>query len=206
MTKYCFNCGKQLPADAKFCSDCGAEQKITAQAGPQPDPQVERTQPNDQTGAGTDQSNSQSQQTTQTVFVTDQPYNETGTPNLVDATKLFFRDSLTMNKRMGRADYWWAQLGIALINLVGGLVFILLIALLAGFGTPAFGLLVIFYGLLIVYLVLLGIAGLTAQVRRLHDMGLSGAFWLVNFIPMVGSLVVFIILLQPSKQFGNQYG
>lgn len=36
-------------------------------------------------------------------------------------------------------------------------------------------------------------------VRRLHDTGKSGTWLLVSFIPGIGSLILFILLLLPSK-------
>ena len=49
------------------------------------------------------------------------------------------------------------------------------------------------------------IPSITISVRRLHDAGFSGWFLLLNFVPYVGSLVVFIMFLLPSKIHDNKY-
>ena len=50
------------------------------------------------------------------------------------------------------------------------------------------------------------IPGLAVAVRRLHDTGKSGWFFLLVLIPLVGSIWL-IILLATNSDFGeNQYG
>ncbi len=44
------------------------------------------------------------------------------------------------------------------------------------------------------------------HVRRLHDIGFSGWWYLLNFIPYLGSLVIFVMMLLPSQEGGNKYG
>lgn len=43
-------------------------------------------------------------------------------------------------------------------------------------------------------------------VQRLHDIGWSGWLWLVNFIPVVGSVFALLMLLIPGSQQANRYG
>lgn len=47
---------------------------------------------------------------------------------------------------------------------------------------------------------------LAATWRRLHDIGLSGAFYFVSFIPWVGGLVLFVLEIIDSKPGANKYG
>ncbi|MCD8070348.1 MAG: DUF805 domain-containing protein [Akkermansiaceae bacterium] len=47
---------------------------------------------------------------------------------------------------------------------------------------------------------------LAATWRRLHDIGLSGAFYFVSFIPLVGGLVLFVLEIIDSKPGANKYG
>jgi uncharacterized membrane protein YhaH (DUF805 family) len=42
--------------------------------------------------------------------------------------------------------------------------------------------------------------------RRLHDVGRSGWWWLLNILCCIGSIIVFIFSLQPSMSGANQYG
>jgi uncharacterized membrane protein YhaH (DUF805 family) len=43
-------------------------------------------------------------------------------------------------------------------------------------------------------------------VRRLHDVGKSGWFILVRFIPLIGSIWLFVVLVTEGEHGLNQYG
>jgi uncharacterized membrane protein YhaH (DUF805 family)/cold shock CspA family protein len=58
-------------------------------------------------------------------------------------------------------------------------------------------------GLFVVATVLPGMA---ITVRRIHDMGLSGWFYLLVFIPTIGALVVFVFMLVPGQKHENRWG
>jgi len=57
---------------------------------------------------------------------------------------------------------------------------------------------------------LFGLAGIVpwiaVSVRRQHDIGLSGWFFLVILIPSVGSLILFVFSLIPSQKHDNGWG
>lgn len=46
---------------------------------------------------------------------------------------------------------------------------------------------------------------ITVTVRRLHDVGRSGWWWWLHFIPLIGTIVLIIFLVGES-QGPNQYG
>ncbi|MGA8427983.1 MAG: DUF805 domain-containing protein [Candidatus Dormiibacterota bacterium] len=48
--------------------------------------------------------------------------------------------------------------------------------------------------------------GLALLFRRLHDTGLSGWWWLVGLIPLVGWLVIIYLAAQPGNPDSNSYG
>lgn len=48
--------------------------------------------------------------------------------------------------------------------------------------------------------------GLGVSIRRLHDAGHSGWFYLLSFIPFVGPIILLVFLLQPSTPVPNRYG
>ncbi|MGN8277238.1 DUF805 domain-containing protein [Pseudomonas sp. SMN5] len=44
------------------------------------------------------------------------------------------------------------------------------------------------------------------NVQRLHDLGWSGWLWLVNLVPVVGSIFPFVLIFAPGNAGANQYG
>ncbi len=55
---------------------------------------------------------------------------------------------------------------------------------------------------IIYYLILLGIfvCNLGITIRRLHDAGHSGACWWLNFIPIVGQIILIVFLCEKSDK------
>lgn len=102
--------------------------------------------------------------------------------------------------RATRAEYWSFQLYIILI-----LMGIMLLAFLAALIEPYLALFVI---LILMLPFVLGtlIPGLAVLWRRLHDIGLSGTWYFISFIPYVGGIILFIMSLLDSKPGPNQYG
>jgi uncharacterized membrane protein YhaH (DUF805 family) len=63
------------------------------------------------------------------------------------------------------------------------------------------------YGLFyIVYALATFIPGIAVCVRRLHDVGKSGAYIFIAFIPLVGAILLIVKLVQNSQEGDNQYG
>jgi uncharacterized membrane protein YhaH (DUF805 family) len=50
------------------------------------------------------------------------------------------------------------------------------------------------------------IPSLALIVRRQHDIGLSGWFYLLVFIPYIGNLIIFVFTLIPSQKHDNKWG
>lgn len=48
--------------------------------------------------------------------------------------------------------------------------------------------------------------GLAMTIRRQHDIGLSGWFYLLIFIPYIGGLIIFVFTLIPSQNHDNKWG
>lgn len=47
---------------------------------------------------------------------------------------------------------------------------------------------------------------LAVIVRRLHDIGRSGVWVLLGFVPVIGGIVVLILMLMDTQPEANQYG
>lgn len=43
-------------------------------------------------------------------------------------------------------------------------------------------------------------------IQRLHDIGWSGWLWLLNFVPVIGSVMALLMLLLPGTAGANRYG
>ena len=95
------------------------------------------------------------------------------------------------NGRARRTEYWM----FALIN---GIIYFLLNLVEVMLGGPGF--VGMIYGLAIL------ISGLAVTVRRLHDTGRSGWWLLIAFVPIVGSIVLLVFMVQDSTPGPNNFG
>ena len=50
------------------------------------------------------------------------------------------------------------------------------------------------------------VIGVFIGVQRLHDIGWSGWLWLLNFVPVIGSVFALLMLIIPGTQGVNRYG
>jgi uncharacterized membrane protein YhaH (DUF805 family) len=95
--------------------------------------------------------------------------------------------------RARRSEYWWYALCSFLISIVlrgidymiGGLDF----QIISGI-----------YGLAVL------IPGLAVYVRRMHDIGKSGWFILLWFIPIIGWIWALVLLFTEGNNGPNEYG
>lgn len=61
-------------------------------------------------------------------------------------------------------------------------------------------------GFYFLYIFAITIPGIAVLVRRLHDTGRTGWWWLIGFVPFIGSIILFIFLIQNSYPKENRYG
>ena len=57
-----------------------------------------------------------------------------------------------------------------------------------------------------IYILVVLIPGIAVAVRRLHDTYRSGWWLLIGLIPILGTIVLLVFMLQDSKPGENQYG
>ncbi len=147
-------------------------------------------------------------------------------PSMWEAYKLFWKNYTNFSDRSRRSEVWWVVLVNFIISSVLGAIFIIpllsfiaehrelvetlsnddLAAMLMNvFTGPG----LVCYLLLLLYYVATLIPTLSLNVRRLHDIGMSG-WWLVllfipcvNYLASIGLLVVYFI---DSKPETNEYG
>jgi uncharacterized membrane protein YhaH (DUF805 family) len=87
--------------------------------------------------------------------------------------------------RATRPEYWWFMLFTFLLQAGGSIISEMLAGLIG--------------------LALL-LPSLAAGARRLHDVGRSGWWLLIGFIPLIGLLVLIYWCVQPGTAGANEYG
>lgn len=60
--------------------------------------------------------------------------------------------------------------------------------------------------LIMIYLIATFIPALAVSVRRLHDQNKSGWFLLMQLIPWVGGIIIFVFMVSDGTMGSNQYG
>jgi len=106
--------------------------------------------------------------------------------NFGDAIKSCFSKYVGFEGRATRSEYWWWVLFIVLVSIALG---VLKLQMLSG---------IFSLGILL--------PSLAVGARRLHDIGKSGWWLLINLVPVVGWLVLLFFAVQPSQAGDNAYG
>jgi uncharacterized membrane protein YhaH (DUF805 family) len=101
------------------------------------------------------------------------------------------------NGRARRREYWYFVLFSIIIGIVLGIADVAI----GGADTVSRnGLLRGIYSLVVL------IPTLAVSVRRLHDTGRGGWWLLIGLIPIVGTIVLLVFMVQDGKPGDNQYG
>ena len=113
--------------------------------------------------------------------------------NLGESYVLFLKNIFNFKGRTRRSDFWHVILMNWLISIVFGIIFgVLCYDILAS----------------VMYLIVftMHIFCTSLFVRRLHDIGKSGAWFLIHFVPFVGVAFYFIWYTRDSQKGINKYG
>lgn len=127
--------------------------------------------------------------------------------NMIDwYKKVVFENYANFSGRARRSEYWY----YTLCNII--IVVALMIPMFTALamsdtngGEPG----ILFYIsiiLICIYYLATFLPTLAVSVRRLHDTGKSGWYYLVNFIPYVGGLIFLVLTCQDSDIYTNQWG
>ncbi|EAQ31744.1 MULTISPECIES: DUF805 domain-containing protein [Idiomarina] len=99
--------------------------------------------------------------------------------------------------RARRREYWM----FILFNFVIGFFLGIIDGLLGTYNAEAqVGLLGALYGLFVL------IPSIALGVRRLHDIGRTGWWLLISFIPFIGAIVLLVFFVLDSREEGSKYG
>ena len=109
----------------------------------------------------------------------------------VDAVRTCLSKYASFAGRGRRAEYWWFVLFFYLALCAGGVID-------GAIGTDPLVVFAVYLGLML--------PAVAALVRRLHDTGRSGWWWLVTFVPVIGGFVLLILLCLRSQPGWNRWG
>ncbi|MFD1340911.1 DUF805 domain-containing protein [Litorisediminicola beolgyonensis] len=113
-------------------------------------------------------------------------------------------NAVNVTGRMSRSEYWWSFLELFAVTLGAVVADAITIAAILERGTWQD---IQITGLWSLYLVPLQLApNITAMIRRLHDTGRSGFWMLVSFVPFVGIIWFYVLLMLPSEPEDNGWG
>lgn len=116
----------------------------------------------------------------------------------VEAGKLYFNNITNFSGRSRRSEYWMACLFLMVVSVVGGFLLCVVAAMLGEVGAFIVG------AVTLVWSLVTTLASLSLCVRRLHDVGRSGWWYLLGLIPL-GSIVLLVWCCTDSTE-DNQWG
>lgn len=197
--KYCKNCGAELNDNAVVCTKCGVlvgdGNKFCPNCGAEPDPLAVIC-----VKCGYELKPIKSNGTSTTQYKND-VHNKDN--DFVWAVKTCFSKYSTFSGRASRKEFWYWYLFTCLTNILAFLSLLFLSLIFAGTASGiGMGEVFVINGIwnLIIFL-----PNLAVTVRRLHDTGHSGWYYLISIIPLIGVILLFVALCTDSVE-DNQYG
>lgn len=111
------------------------------------------------------------------------------------AVRMAFDSYCRFQGRSSRSEYWWWVLFVSILSFCIGIIEGILGFSMTAVRTTS--------GILSLVLLL---PGLGLSVRRLHDIGKSGWWILLGFIPVVGAIILITWFARNSEMTENRYG
>ena len=111
----------------------------------------------------------------------------------MDAVKSVFTQYTVFTGRARRSEYWYFFLFEMIVSSVLGTLYSVTNLTLFSVVSGLFGLATI-------------IPGIAVSIRRLHDIGKSGWFLLIDLIPCVGPIILIVYMAKDSEPGENLYG
>lgn len=211
---FCENCGMQIADDAKFCENCGAPhmQAVSQQASEHAS-QAEQTQsysygqPEQQSAASS--SYAGSTYNAGNTYGTDSTYNTgsnsysgyTSDPlpmmGFTEAVQTCLSKYIDFSGRARRSEYWFFTLFVCIAQMVLGFAGNMI------FGAPENGGTNMLQNLFSLAVFLPSVA---VFWRRMHDIGRTGLWFLLNLVPFIGQIVLLVFECTDSQPGENQFG
>ena len=118
----------------------------------------------------------------------------------IESIKTCFKKYITIKGRAPRSEYWWFQAMFAPLFL-----FVVIMSEAENLESSS-ELIILFYLLCFVIVIISLIPVITVTIRRFHDTNKSGWYFLLGFIPLVGSLIVTVMMIPEGTKGKNKYG
>lgn len=115
--------------------------------------------------------------------------------NLRKGFKLFWTRAFDYRGRTSRSEFWWGVLGNAVIMVA---LLILLVISLTCLSTPINPFSKITIALFALFCVVELLPSVTLIIRRMHDIGKSGFYIFVLFIPVAGFIWYLYLVTRPG--------
>lgn len=183
MSKICDKCGTELEQNVEFCTACGSYaggKTETVQAQPVAEPFVPKKY------------------------------------NLITAYISTFKKFGQFGGRSRRSEFWYANLTHFIIELILGIFVAVSIAggvltsgvMETGIVDPNHMMDKLFWAIVpvVIFEGISFVPFLALTVRRLHDSGKSGWWYLISFVPTVGTIVILVFAVMDSEFGSNKYG
>ena len=220
---YCGNCGSVIADDAKFCENCGAPHMQAVAQAAQAEPEQQNSNSSSQqaqpqeTYSSYSYGGGQQSQTQQSYsysagqqegssYGTDAAYGSASaghiggpTPGVgfVEAVQTCFSKYATFEGRARRSEYWFYTLFIWLVQVVLAVVGMIVLGTSPEDGPNI---------LMSIFSLATLVPSLAVFWRRMHDIGKSGAWFFLNLVPCIGSIVLLVFELTDSQPGENQFG
>ncbi len=214
--RYCKNCGAELNENAAVCTKCGVlvgdGNKFCPNCGAEPDPlaaicvkcgyelkPIKRNTISNNKRESASWTHPHSEDNGECSCKTEYHASHQGN-DFAWAVKTCFAKYSTFSGRARRKEFWYWYLFTCLTTIAGFLLSCLLALISAAMGAAE-----IFVILNGIWSLIIFLPNLAVTVRRLHDVGHSGWYYLIAIIPVIGVILLLVALCTDSVD-DNKYG
>lgn len=110
------------------------------------------------------------------------------------------KNYIDFSGRARRTEYWLFYLCNMIIAAISYVFYFIGIKIQSNTMIMIFALFILIFGLVVL------LPGIAVTVRRLHDIGKSGIWYFITFVPFIGGICLLILLVTAGTTGSNQYG
>tara|TARA_B100001175_G_C19181454_1_gene482268 strand:+ start:238 stop:639 length:402 start_codon:yes stop_codon:yes gene_type:complete len=126
--------------------------------------------------------------------------------NFIEASKAYFVKWNDFKSRSSRSEYWWATLFVSIASYPAGFIIGFVISItLIGAGFPEDTMYTVIAIAILPLQLFIYFASACLVIRRLHDLNMSGWWWLLIFT-IIGIIPVIYWLCKAGDDGDNNYG